>query len=244
MADGGELTIRARGLVLRKAEHGLSAGQYVLLDIRDSGIGIPPDMVERAFDPFFSDDGGRWTGFALANARAVLVAHGGKVRLESDLGRGSTYHVFIPSTNEEEDGPLSDHPREEVAARSARVLVVDDEEVSLRSMQRLLSSRGYEVTTVNNGRKAIELCEQTSGGFDVMVLDLLMPGLSGKSVLEAVHARYPDIRVLVVTGYSDQGLIDHAMDSGASACLRKPFNVPDLLKMVRKLAEERSEELP
>jgi CheY-like chemotaxis protein len=99
----------------------------------------------------------------------------------------------------------------------------------------LLSTRGYEVVLAEDGRHAIEACEQCKGRFDLVLLDLVMPGLNGKDVVVALRARYPDIRVLLVTGFADEQLLDEALELGAASCATKPFDVPQLLTQIQQL---------
>jgi PAS domain S-box-containing protein len=237
MLDGGTLTIRAENVLVEESREELVAGEYVSIRIEDTGIGLPADMVARAFDPFFANDGGRWTGFALANVRAVVSRHGGTVELVSNLGRGTVYTLRLPATDRPAvrgSTPLA--PRA-MGSKKARLLVVDDEAANRNSLARLLSTRGYEVVLAEDGRHAIEACEQCKGQFDLVLLDLVMPGLNGKDVVVALRARYPDIRVLLVTGFADQQLLEEALEVGASSCATKPFDVPQLLGQIQELTE-------
>lgn|GEM_PF-520843 len=235
MLDGGTLRIRAQNVAVDESSDDLAVGQYVAVAIEDTGIGLPADMVARAFDPFFASDGRRWTGFALANVRAVVTRHGGTVTLKSSLGRGTTYSVHLPATDRLVP---REHPRVSPRASSEdriRLLVVDDEAANRNSLARLLSTRGYEVVLAEDGRHAIEACEQCKGRFDLVLLDLVMPGLNGKDVVVALRARYPDIRVLLVTGFADEQLLDEALELGAASCATKPFDVPQLLTQIQQL---------
>jgi PAS domain S-box-containing protein len=234
MLDGGTLRIHASSDSLSLPK-GLAPGQYVAITIEDTGIGIPADMVPRAFEPMFSSDGGRWTGLALANARAVITRHGGVISLESSVGKGTSYFVFLPAT----DRPAVKALRPVTAPSShkdkIRLLVVDDEAANRNSLARLLSTRGYEVVLAEDGRRAIEACEQCDGRFDLVLLDLVMPGLNGKDVVVALRARYPSIRVLLVTGFADEQLVEEAMKLGAASFASKPFDVPQLLSQIQQL---------
>ena len=236
MLDGGSLTIGAENVVINEPQDDLAAGEYVAIRVEDTGIGMPADRVDRAFDPFFGIDGCRWAGFALANVRAVVSRHGGTVELQSNLGCGTVYTVRLPAT----DQPLLRGvtlARRETSACKVRLLVVDDEPANRNSLARLLSRQGYEVVLAEDGRDAIDKCDQHKGQFDLVLLDLVMPGLSGKDVLVVLRARYPGIKVLLVTGFADQQLLDEAVEMGAVSSATKPFDIPELLGQVQSLTE-------
>ena len=237
MLDGGSLSVTAENVTLTEAQSDLEAGDYVAIRFKDTGIGIPADMVERAFDPFFANDGRRWTGFALANVRAVVSRHGGTVDLVSNLGRGTEYTVRLPATDQPMIRGATPLPPRVTKQSKVRLLVVDDEPANRNSLARLLSTRGYEVVLAEDGRHAIEICEQHKGQFDLVLLDLVMPGLNGKDVVVALRARYPDIKVLLVTGFADQQLLEEAMELGAASSATKPFDVPELLGQIQELTE-------
>ena len=242
MLDGGSLKIRAENLRLEAARDELDAGDYVAIRVEDTGIGIPADMVERAFDPFSATDGRRWTGFALANVRAVVSRHGGSVDLVSNLGRGTVYTVRLPATEQPIQRGATPLPSRVSTGRKIRLLVVDDEPANRNSLARLLSTRGYEVVLAEDGRHAIETCEKHKGQFDLVLLDLVMPGLNGKDVVVALRARYPDLKVLLVTGFADQQLLEEALELGAASSATKPFDVPELLGQIQELTNREPDE--
>ncbi|MFW5740593.1 MAG: response regulator, partial [Myxococcota bacterium] len=223
----------------KESDQGLDAGEYVVIRVKDTGIGMPAELVERAFDPFFATDGRRWTGFALANVRAVVSRHGGAVDLVSNLGRGTEYTVRLPATERPIRRGVTPAAPRVASAVKVRLLVVDDEPAIRNSLARLLTTRGYDVVLAEDGRHAIELCEQHKGRFDLVLLDLVMPGLNGKDVVMALRARYPDLKVLLVTGFADQELLEEALELGAASSASKPFEVPELLGQIQELTGDR-----
>jgi len=235
MLDGGKLAITARNLRVTTRTKDLAAGEYVAIEVSDTGIGMPADAAERAFDPFHSVEAARWTGFGLAGARAVVARHGGTLDLRSAIGRGTTYTITLPATRESSASTVAGDGQEPSAGRGARLLVVDDDPGSRRSLARVLATRGYEIYLAEDGKAALDLCEREKGRFDLVLLDMVMPGLSGRDVLAALRARFPSIKVLVVTGDSDEAVADEAIQLGAAGVTHKPFDVLHLFEMVRTL---------
>ncbi len=239
MLDGGKLTISARNTRIASRSREMAAGDYVTIEVADNGIGMPADMVERAFDPFQLAESHRWTGFALAGARAIASRHGGGIELTSALGRGSTYTITLPATRRQSAARKDSAEPDKSAPRKARLLLVDDDPASRRSLARVLATRGYEIHLAEDGRAALDLCESEKGAFDLVLLDMVMPGLNGKDVLAALRARFPSIKVLVVTGDADESLTREALELGASGVTHKPFDVLRLFDQVRSLTAAR-----
>lgn len=235
MLDGGKLTITAQNHRLSARTRDLPAGDYVQVEVADTGIGMPADMIERAFEPFPHGESRRWTGFALAGARAVVSRHGGTIDLTSSLGHGTTFRILLPATRRSTaEHPASKRP-DAVASRKARLLVVDDDAGSRRSLARVLATRGYEIHLAEDGRTALDMCESEKGAFDLVLLDMVMPGLTGRDVLAALRSRFPSIKVLVVTGDADEAIAEEALQLGASGVTHKPFDVLRLFDQVRSL---------
>jgi len=236
MLDGGKLAITARNLRITARTKELPAGEYVAIEVSDNGIGMPAEVAERAFDPFHhAVEGGRWTGFGLAVARAVVARHGGTLGLRSAIGRGTTYTITLPATRESSAATAAADRQEPATGRGARLLVVDDDPGSRRSLARVLATRGYEICLAEDGKAALDLCDSEKGRFDLVLLDMVMPGLSGRDVLAVLRERFPTIKVLVVTGDADEAVADEAIQLGASGVTHKPFDVLHLFEMVRTL---------
>ena len=235
MLDGGNLTLTAGNLTVKARQPELSAGDYVALEITDTGIGMPADMIEHVFDPLATGDGRRWTGFALASAHAIVARHGGSIGIKSTIGKGTTCTLTLPATRRELISDVVPQTSPDGASKRARLLVVDDDPGSRRSLARVLSTRGYDVRLAEDGRKALDICDVEEGSFDLVLLDMVMPGLSGKDVLAALRSRFPSMKVLVVTGDANESLRNEVMELGAAAVTYKPFDVLQLFDQVRSL---------
>ncbi len=241
MLDGGTLRITAKNHKIAGHQDSLPPGDYVEIGLSDTGIGMPRDVAAKAFDFVASKPGRHGLGFALPNAHSIIARHGGSIQLHSSVGQGTVFTVRFPATEPTSDkASTGESTRPPASNRRPRLLVVDDEPANRTSLARLLSMRGYEVLLAEDGPCAVRLCESQSAPFDLVLLDLLMPGMNGKDVLVALRQRFPKIKVLMVTGYADQSLIEEALASGATGVTYKPFNVPDLLEKVKKLTASAS----
>lgn len=236
MLDGGILTIRAKNRRLLDYKAGVKRGEYVQIVVEDTGIGMSAEAVAKAFELGGQGGGDKWVGLALRDVRALVHRYGGSLELESNLGRGTGYTVLWPATDE--PAATSEVPTTVPLPKpghTKRLLIVDDEVGNRQSLGRLLRNNGYEVTLAEDGRHAIELCTDTDGQFDLVLLDLVMPGLNGKDVLEALLARWPAMRVMLVTGFADRKLVEETVSVGAVGYCMKPFNVPELLKKIDRI---------
>ncbi len=214
-----------------------AAGDYVLLTVRDSGMGMDAETLERIFEPFYTTkEKGRGTGLGLATVYGVIKQHGGGVRVSSARGSGTTFRVYLPQTTEE----LEVH----VEAASANaggdeaLLVVEDEPTLLRLVERVLTRAGYQVYAASNGVQALELLEAHGASLDLLLTDVVMPGMTGRQLAREVTERLPDMRVLFMSGYSDGAMVD---DGGLLAqdvsLLEKPFREAILLEAIRAVLD-------
>jgi len=202
-------------------------GAYICVEVLDTGCGIPPAVLPRIFEPFFTtkkESGHR--GLGLAWVYGIVTNHGGSVSVSSVVGQGTTARVYLPAIHKvvrdhgSADGDLSG---------SATILMVDDEDLLLTLGETVLSSYGYKVLTANNGASALDLFAADPGGIDLVITDLVMPGMGGREVMERMRRVKPDLRVLCTTGYTKPG----SRDNGEF--LMKPFASQDLLRKVKQL---------
>ena len=205
----------------------------VAISIVDTGCGIPEKNLKRIFDPFFtSKDVGKGTGLGLSVSHGIVEAHGGLIEVQSKVGEGSTFRVYLPLTADlgraresQRGGPMS-----------ARILIVDDEEIVIRSCLRILDGDEFQVESVQDGREALSKVEENS--YDVMILDVMMPNIDGLEVLRRVKETHPNVDVIMITGLSQIDTAVQAMKLGAFDYISKPFE-PDELKLVVQRALER-----
>ena len=227
MPDGGRLMLRTGG-----------DGAQARLVVADSGHGMPDEVREHLFEPFFTTKGrGKGTGLGLSVVHGIVTAHGGRVEVVSRQGVGTEFTVLLPRVT------IADEPvRNPVAAAagaprggSERVLVIEDEDGARDGLTQILSLLGYEVVAVADGQQALEL--PTMPAFDLVLSDLLLPGLSGPAVVDELHRRWPAMRVVLMSGYAEDEAIRRSVADGEVAFLQKPFDAATLAEAVRRALE-------
>ncbi|HZX87633.1 MAG TPA: PAS domain S-box protein [Reyranella sp.] len=237
MADGGRLLIETVNVVLDEQAadriDGASPGAYVRLSVTDTGTGIPADVLPRVFDPFFTTkEVGKGTGLGLSMVHGFIIQSKGHIGIESELGRGTTVAIYLPRAMEQ---PADEH----VAAAAAlprgqeEILVVEDEPRVRAAMVEQLQSLGYAVSQAADGSAGIAAFERARRPYDLLLTDVVMPGINGKKLADEVTSRWPGTSVLFVSGFSQDNIVhDGRLDAGAKL-LTKPFRKGDLALAVR-----------
>jgi PAS domain S-box-containing protein len=243
MPNGGRLTIRTATVMLDESyvhhHPELRPGEYVRLSIADTGCGMDPDTMARIFEPFFTTkEEGKGTGLGLAMVYGFVKQSGGHITVRSEVGRGSTFDIFLPVIGHPErpleiNGP-SHHGLG--GGGSETVLLVEDED-GVRNLVRLaLQMKGYTVLEACHGADALQICEKWSGPVDLLVTDMVMPKMGGRELARHLRERNPKLRVLFLSGYTDDALLRDGFDEG-TPFLPKPFSPSDLAKKVRELLD-------
>jgi PAS domain S-box-containing protein len=235
MPQGGAIDIMAGNISFIDKEHpALAAGKYVKLSIQDSGMGIPEEILPRIFDPFFTTKA-KGHGLGLATCHSIIKKHGGCIEVESEHGKGSAFHLYLPVSAE------NTAVSEEKAARhkgSGTILLMDDEEVILETIGRMLEALGYTVVCKKEGHEALHFfIEETVEGRSLagMILDLTVPGgMGGKSVVTEIRRLNASIPVFVLSGYADDPIMKNPTDYGFTASICKPFRKVELEEMLEK----------
>jgi hypothetical protein len=239
MPTGGTLRITTQDIVVPEsgepADPGLSPGAYVVLHVEDTGIGMDPETRARLFEPFFTKKLGKGTGLGLATVQGIVEQTGGYISLRSAPGEGSTFRIYFPR----HVGPARARPRHDrhTAQRrdgNATVLVVEDEDMLRAALRRLLERGGYRVFDARDAKSALQLLGSTAERIDLLLTDVVMPGMNGYDLAQCVLAYYEDARVLLVSGYHEEVVAREHADSNF-ATLEKPFTGPALLAKVRSL---------
>jgi len=250
MPDGGKLTVRTANVPAQDAEKlsykGMPAADYVRIDVTDTGTGIPPDIVDKIFEPFFSTkEVGKGTGLGLSTVYGIVKQTGGFVYVDSEAGQGTSFHIFLPRHHPEQEpqpnasnGAARETPVE--ARRAAAdltghgtILLVEDEE-GLRSLNaRGLRSRGYSVIEASNGIEAMEALEQKNGAVDLVVSDVVMPEMDGPTLLREMRTRNPNLKIIFVSGYAEDAFEKSLPENEQFAFLAKPFALSALVEKVK-----------
>lgn len=229
--DGrGQINVTTRNLALTEAtqdrEVKLAAGAYVCAEISDTGPGIDPEILPRIFEPFFTTRGKTHRGLGLALAYGIITNHGGGIAVSSQIGSGTSVRVYLPA-EKELLRRVSDQDEHLHGIES--ILVVDDEEMILTMVETILSDYGYRVTTVASGQKALAVLAREGASVDLLVTDLVMPGMSGRELVERARQLDPRLRILCMSGY----VLPADKQTGADY-LQKPFTSRELLAAVKQ----------
>jgi PAS domain S-box-containing protein len=232
MPEGGRLRIETHDVEVGPAHalalQGLAPGRYGEIRVVDSGLGMTADVLERAFEPFFTTkEKGQGTGLGLAMIHGIAHGAGGTVLIDSEPGSGTTVRMLLPRADADAAEPSEPEPAEPPLAAERRILVVEDEDAVRRLVEKILERHGYEVLTASRPEEALELAA-TGTPIDVLLTDVVMPGMPGTRLAEELLARLPDLRVLFMTGYTDR---PGELPEEASL-LFKPFDAERLLRQV------------
>jgi two-component system cell cycle sensor histidine kinase/response regulator CckA len=244
MPDGGCLTIRTRNISERESVKlgalNLAAGEYVLIEVEDTGVGIASEVMSKIFEPFFTTkDVGKGTGLGLSTVYGIVKQTGGYVSAESEVGRGTTFRVYLPRhivESAEEIEPLGADKKEPTRdlTGTGRVLLVEDEDSVRNFAARALSRQGYEVLEAGTGVEAIEVMEREKGKVDIVVSDVIMPEMDGPSLLKELRKDNPHLKFIFVSGYPDDAFKKSLDENEAYAFLPKPFTLPQLAAKVKE----------
>jgi two-component system cell cycle sensor histidine kinase/response regulator CckA len=253
MPDGGKLTIKTANVSTEEAERltykGMPPADYVRIDVADTGTGIPTDIVDKIFEPFFSTkEVGKGTGLGLSTVYGIVKQTGGFVYVDSEPGKGTTFHIFLPRHYPEREAQPEPHASNGATAKGmaaepkpkadltgqGTILLVEDEE-GLRSLNaRGLRSRGYTVIEASNGIEALEALEQKDGAIDLVVSDVVMPEMDGPTLLRAMRARNPDLKIIFVSGYAEDAFAKSLEENEKFDFLAKPFALSALVTKVKE----------
>jgi PAS domain S-box-containing protein len=237
MPDGGKLFLETNIVKLDEADgksQQVEAGQYAKISIMDTGTGIEEAIRQRIFDPFFTTkEKGRGTGLGLASAYGIIKNHAGMITVYSEIGHGTAFNIYLPVSDqnvhreEPADGGL--------IKGSETILLVDDEEMIINVSQAMLKKLGYGVIVANDGEQAIEKISEIGDEIDLVILDLVMPGIDGGVTFDRIREIQPEIPVLLSSGYAINGKAYKVMRRGCNGFIQKPFNISELSKKVRNV---------
>ncbi len=260
MPGGGRLTVRTSNLQASECQRfqakGMPAADYVLIEVTDSGTGIPPAILGKIFEPFFSTkEVGKGTGLGLSTVYGIIKQTGGFVYVNSTEGKGTTFRIFLPRHVVDANAAVPEllgeleaisRPADAAAPEPAKpaakidltgagtILLVEDEEGLRQLNARGLASRGYTVLEAGNGVEAIEVLERSDGQIDLVVSDVVMPEMDGPTLLRELRTRNPELKIIFVSGYAEDAFQKHLPADGQFAFLPKPFTLKQLVNAVKE----------
>jgi len=246
MPDGGRLEVRTRNMTAAEAarfsEAGVPPADHVLLEVEDTGTGMPPQVLEKIFEPFFSTkEIGKGTGLGLSTVYGIVKQTGGSIVAESEVGRGTTFRIFLPR-HVPQEVPEAKKAPETVAISdltgSATILLVEDEEAVRAFAARALASRGYTVHEASTGTEAMEVMAREGGGIDLVVSDVVMPEMDGPTLLRELRRTRPDLKIIFVSGYAEDAFKRNLPEGERFNFLPKPFSLKQLATAVKETLAE------
>jgi len=242
MPKGGKLILETSNIVLDedfvRLHVGASVGPQVLLTVSDTGTGMDSATQARIFEPFFTTKGpGQGTGLGLAMVYGVVKQSGGSIWVNSKLGAGTTFNIYLPQAQGVSEAPAPKKPQTTLKQGSETILVVEDDPGVRELVCMMLSSKGYTVLTAKHPSDAESVCQKHSGNIHLLLTDMILPGASGREIAMRVGALRPGIKVLYMSGYTDDALIrDHGLDE-SFAFLQKPFSQGSVAAKVREVLD-------
>lgn len=238
MNKEGRLHIRAQNMMVdepyTRSNLAAKPGAYVLLSVGDNGPGISPEVQAKIFEPFFTTKPvGKGTGLGLSTVYSIVKSHGGFVNLYSEVGQGTTFQVYLPSTQTSEVPAIQSGTSDLIQGHGEHILVVDDEDWIRHVVQDILEQHGYRVTTAADGQEAIELFAQDPAAYDLVLTDLMMPKLDGVATTKALKAIRPTLPIVAASGIATDRA-EEVLAAGALVCLSKPYTAERLGKSIQE----------
>lgn len=239
MSGAGDLFIQTENVTIDESyvkPYRVELGRYVKISVTDTGVGMDKAIQEKIFDPFFTTKGmGRGTGLGLASAYGIVKNHGGFINVYSEKGYGTTFNIYLPASEKkvaQEKKPAISSPR-----GAETVLLIDDEIMILDVARDLLERLGYTVLKAESGNRAVEIYKKNKDRIDIVVLDMIMPKMSGSDTYDRLKEINPRIKVLLSSGYSINGQATEILDRGCNGFIQKPFKIEELSRKLREILD-------
>ncbi|NJD52925.1 MAG: PAS domain S-box protein [Candidatus Methanoperedens sp.] len=241
MPDGGILRISAENFVIDENYKNVHAeakvGSYVAISVSDTGIGIPPKIVDRIFEPFFTTkEFGKGTGLGLSTVLAIVKSHGGFINVESEVGAGTTFRVYLPAIKTENEMQNVEEQQLELPSGHGELVLVAEDEDSVREVTvSILEIHGYEVLAANDGSQAVALYAQNKDKINVVLMDMMMPVMDGHASIRAIRKINPEVKIIAVSGLAEKDKLAKIESTRAQTLLPKPYTADRLLKTMHEV---------
>jgi len=239
MPEGGDLFLKTRNVELDNSyvkPFKVEPGKYVEISVSDTGVGIDKETRDRIFEPFFTTkEMGRGTGLGLASVYGIVKSHGGYIDVNSEKEKGTTFTIHLPAS--EKEAVLEKTVPADTPKGFGTILLIDDEKMILDVGCELLEELGYTVLSALSGREALEIFQKNSNKIDLVIMDMIMPGMGGGETFDHLRNINPDIKVLLSSGYSVDGQATKILRRGCNGFIQKPFNLNQLAEKIGKIME-------
>jgi len=242
MPQGGKLTLETQNVDLDEAyarrHAGVVPGACVMLSVSDSGVGIAKEHLDKIFDPFFTTkEMEKGTGLGLSTVYGIVQQHGGHIRVYSESGQGTCFKIYLPRAKGDVQERKTAQEKALPGGSEAILLVEDDKDV-LELIEAMLQSLGYSVMTAATGEEALTLCEREAGPLHLLMTDLVMPGMNGRELADRVAGIRPGLKVLFMSGYTDDAIVRQGVLNRSANFIQKPFSLPALAEKVRRALDD------
>jgi two-component system, cell cycle sensor histidine kinase and response regulator CckA len=244
MPSGGRFAVEIGNCTVVNADQDIPPGDYVAMQISDTGTGIEPEYLSRIFDPFFTTkERGRGTGLGLSTCYGIVTQAGGSLKVDSKIGVGTTFHILLPRTLEKTSQPAASALPGDAPGGRETILIVEDDHAVTRATAATLKKGGYTILTAANGDEACRLVQRHSGDIDLVLSDIVMPQLGGLELAEFLATARPDTPVIFMTGYSDYPIVTENGENRIAKrrAIMKPFRPNELLSIVREVLDGRAQ---
>jgi len=242
MPGGGKLTIKTSNFSLSRDPtrelRGFHPGEYVLVSVTDTGIGMSPETIEHIFDPFFTTKAiGSGTGLGLATLYGIVHQSGGQVEVESKKGVGTTFKIYLPRIEEQIEAATKPAVTSAIAKGTETIFLVEDEPMVGRLLVEFLEICGYKVIQAHDGQEALDICEKGDCDFQMLITDVVMPNMGGRVLSGQVRRKFPNVPILFMSGYTDENLVRGALALSHTSFIQKPFAFDTLVHKVREMLD-------
>ncbi len=241
MPGGGDLHLETENVALDETDvkpFSIEPGRYVKISVTDTGVGMDKATQEKIFEPFFTTkEVGGGTGLGLASAYGIIKNHGGFINVYSEKGHGTTFNICLPAS--EKEVTEEKKPAGDILRGSETVLFVDDEDLIIEVAEELLGSLGYKVLIARSGKDAIKIYEENKERINIVLLDMIMPDMSGGDTYDSLKEINPKVKVLLSSGYSINGTATEILDRGCDSFIQKPFKMKELSQRLREILDEK-----
>jgi len=241
MPEGGDLYLKTENVILDAdfeniQPYKVETGKYIKITVADTGSGFDDETKKRIFEPFFTTkEMGRGTGLGLASVYGIIKSHGGYINVHSQKDQGTTFAVYLPASAKEVQQEKAEPVIKTVAKGTGTILLIDDEEMIIKVGRELLQELGYNVIAARSGEEAIRLYLKNADKIDLVVMDMIMPGMGGGETFDNLKAINPDIKVLLSSGYSINGQASKILERGCDGFIQKPFNLNQLSEKIQRI---------